>query len=118
MDILQSVEPPRLDNCSRECILNYLENSWQLEDLLLKSIEGEDTFYLNSDSLRNPLIFYLGHSAVFYINKLRHVGLLEKPLNQEYEVLFEIGVDPETPEDLNDAIANIKWPTEIGRAHV
>ena len=111
MDILQSVEPPRLDNCSRECILNYLENSWQLEDLLLKSIEGEDTFYLNSDSLRNPLIFYLGHSAVFYINKLRHVGLLEKPLNQEYEVLFEIGVDPETPEDLNDAIANIKWPT-------
>jgi 5-histidylcysteine sulfoxide synthase len=60
--------------------------------------------------LRNPLIFYLGHSAVFYINKLIRVGLLEKRLNPEYEILFEIGVDPEKSEELNQAIAHLNWP--------
>ena len=78
--------------------------------MLLKSLVGEDTFYLNPDPLRNPLIFYLGHSPSFYINKLVQVGLLEKCLNQDYEILFGVGVDPEIPEELNQAIAHMEWP--------
>lgn len=107
---IQSIEPPKLDRCNNQAILNYFENAWQLEDLLLKTIQAEETFYLNPDPLRNPLIFYLGHSAVFYINKLIRVGLLEKHLNPHYEVLFEIGVDPEIPEELNQAIGHLEWP--------
>lgn len=110
MDNLKSIQPLNLDNCSREAILNYFQNSWELEEILLKSIQGKDTIYLNPDPLRNPLIFYLGHSAVFYINKLIGVGLLNKRINPEYEIFFEIGVDPETPQELDAAIANIKWP--------
>jgi 5-histidylcysteine sulfoxide synthase len=106
---IQSTYPPKLDNCNTQSILDYFENAWQLEDILMKSLVGEDTFYLNPDPLRNTLIFYLGHSAVFYINKLIQVGLLEKRLNPDYEILFEIGVDPEIPEDLNSAIARLKW---------
>jgi 5-histidylcysteine sulfoxide synthase len=109
MNQIGSNQPPRLNNCSQENILNYLKNAWQLEDILLNSLVKEEVFYLNPDPLRNPLIFYLGHSAVFYINKLMIVGLLEQRINPEYETLFEIGVDPETPEQLEQAIANIEW---------
>ncbi len=111
MKILQSIHPPKLDICNNQIILDYFQNAWQLEDMLLKSLVGEDTFYINPDPLRNPLIFYLGHSAVFYINKLIRVGLLEKRLNPDYEILFEIGVDPENPEELKEAIAHLNWPS-------
>ncbi|MEH1780777.1 MAG: 5-histidylcysteine sulfoxide synthase [Nostoc sp.] len=110
MNSFYSTYPPKLDSCNNQVILDYFQNAWQMEDVLLKSLVGEETFYLNPDPLRNPLIFYLGHSAVFYINKLIRVGLLEKRLNPEYEILFEIGVDPEIPEQLNEAIAHLQWP--------
>ncbi|MBW4592716.1 MAG: 5-histidylcysteine sulfoxide synthase [Brasilonema angustatum HA4187-MV1] len=110
MNTLKSAYPPKLDNCNNQVLLNYFENAWQLEDILMKSLVGEDTFYLNPDPLRNPLIFYLGHSAVFYINKLICVDLLKKHLNHDYEILFEIGVDPEIPQELNQAIAHLEWP--------
>ncbi|HIK03858.1 MAG TPA: 5-histidylcysteine sulfoxide synthase [Trichormus sp. M33_DOE_039] len=110
MSIFKSIHPPQLDCCDRQVILDYFDNAWQLENLLLQTLVGEETFYLNPDPLRNPLIFYLGHSAVFYINKLIRVGLLEKHLNPDYEILFEIGVDPERPEELNQAIAHLEWP--------
>jgi hypothetical protein len=102
--------PPKLNKCDRQSILHYFENAWQLEDTLMKSVVGDDTFYLNPDPLRNRLIFYLGHSAVFYINKLIQVGLLQKRLNPDYEILFEVGVDPENPEELDQAIAHLQWP--------
>lgn len=110
MKTLTSNCPPQLDCCDRQTLLNYFQEAWQLEDLLLKSLVGEDTFYLNPDPLRNPLIFYLGHSAAFYINKLMRVGLLEESLNQDYEILFGVGVDPATPTELNQAIAHLEWP--------
>jgi 5-histidylcysteine sulfoxide synthase len=110
MNSLQSTYPPKLNSCNSQVILDYFENAWQLEDMLLKSLVGEEIFYLNPDPLRNYLIFYLGHSAVFYINKLIQVELLEKRLNPDYEILFEIGVDPEKPEELNEAIAHLEWP--------
>lgn len=110
MDNLISLQPLRLDTCDRVSLLHYFQNSWQLEDLLLKSLISDDTFYHSPDPLRNPLIFYLGHSAVFYINKLIQVDLLKTRLNPDYERLFEIGVDPATPEELHAATAAIQWP--------
>jgi len=110
MNTLVSNCPPKLNCCDRQTLINYFQEAWQLEDLLLKSLVGEDTFYLNPDPLRNPLIFYLGHSAAFYINKLVRVGLLEESLNPDYEILFGVGVDPETPTELIRAIAHLQWP--------
>lgn len=110
MDLLKSTQPPQLDQCDRQTLLNYFENSWELEEILMKSLVGEETFYINPDSLRNCLIFYLGHSPAFYINKLIKVGLLHKHINPEYEILFEMGVDPTTPEELDEAMEDVKWP--------
>ncbi|MDB9486179.1 5-histidylcysteine sulfoxide synthase [Dolichospermum circinale CS-537/01] len=101
---------PQLDNCSSTILLKYFENSWQMEETLMKSVIKEETFYLSPDPLRNKLIFYLGHSAVFYINKLIQVGLLKNRINPQYETLFEIGVDPETPAELEEAIQGFNWP--------
>ena len=109
MNINKSNQPLNLKECNKQAIINYFNDAWQTETTLLKSIKNEDTFYLNPDYLRNQLIFYLGHSAVFYINKLIITGLLNQRINPEYELLFEMGVDPETPEELEAAIANIKW---------
>ncbi len=115
MDAIRTTPPPRLDCCNRESLRKYWDNSWQLEEILLKTIVREETFYSKPDLLRNPLIFYLGHSAVFYINKLIRVGLVEKRINPDYEILFEIGVDPQTPDELEQEIKGIKFPsvTEI-----
>ena len=107
---LKSISAPNLQKCDRQVLKNYFENSWSLEEMLLKSLVSEELFYLNPDPLRNCLIFYLGHSAVFYINKLIQVGLLEKPINPGYEILFEIGVDPETTAELETEIRDISWP--------
>ncbi|MGK7888181.1 MAG: 5-histidylcysteine sulfoxide synthase [Leptolyngbyaceae cyanobacterium] len=101
---------PLLNQVKLEALIEQFEQSWELEETLLHSLVGEETFYINPDSLRNPLIFYLGHSAVFYINKLIRVGLMSQRINPEYEILFEIGVDPSTPEELEAATKAIKWP--------
>jgi 5-histidylcysteine sulfoxide synthase len=111
MNALVSLSPPQLDRCDRGDIFNYFDNAWQLEDILMGSLVGEDTFYLNPDRLRNKLIFYLGHSAVFYINKLLQTGLLRDRLNPDYEILFEIGVDPEKPEELAAAVSHLEFPS-------
>ncbi|MGK7941177.1 MAG: 5-histidylcysteine sulfoxide synthase [Crocosphaera sp.] len=110
MPSLKSQLPHYLNNYSKDSLLSYFKNAWELEDILLKSIIKPETFYLNPDPLRNPLIFYLGHSAAFYINKLIRVELLKQRINSDYEILFEFGVDPETAEELNQAIAHINWP--------
>ncbi|MDJ0728650.1 MAG: 5-histidylcysteine sulfoxide synthase [Crocosphaera sp.] len=110
MSSLKSQLPVFLHNCSQESLVNYFQNTWELEDILMKSIVDAETFYINPDPLRNPLIFYLGHSAAFYINKLMRVELLEKGIHTDYEILFEFGVDPEKAEELNRAIADINWP--------
>ncbi len=102
------MHPPNLHHCDRQDIFAYFQNAWQIEDCLMKSLINPETFYLNPDPLRNLLIFYLGHSAVFYINKLIRVGLIAERLNPHFEILFEIGVDPEKPDEIASAFANLR----------
>ena len=56
---------------------------------------GEEAFYRPPHhALRHPFIFYYGHVAVFYVNKLRLAGLLPAgPINLRFEQVFEVGVD-------------------------
>jgi 5-histidylcysteine sulfoxide synthase len=98
--ISKSIEPPNLWNCDRQDILTYFQRAWECEECLMRCIIDPDVFYVNPDPLRNLLIFYLGHSAVFYINKLLRVNLIEQRINPKFEILFEIGVDPERPDDI------------------
>lgn len=106
-----SKTPINLNYCEQEDILAYFANAWNLQDRLFSSILAESSFFLTPDPLRNPLIFYLGHPAAFYINILIEVGLVKNRVRPDYEDLFARGVDPESPEELEESLQGITWPT-------
>lgn len=101
-------KPPRLEMLSTDELCDYFVNTWELYELLFSSISYTSTYYLSPDPLRNPLIFYYGHTAAFYVNKLIAAGVIDQGINAYYETIFARGVDPELPQDLN---AMDVWPT-------
>lgn len=103
-----SLPPPRLDSCDPQAILTYYQRAWMLEDRLWKSLVGDEPFYTNPDPLRNVLIFYLGHTAVFYINKLMGVGLIQTGLDSHYEDMFAVGVDPKKPDEIAGQFSRLR----------
>lgn len=103
-----SQRPVDLQLCTSEDLRNYFINSWELYDLLFGSIVDQRSFYTSPDPLRNPLIFYWGHTAAFYINKLLLAGLLHHGINPYFEEIFAKGVDPDLPENLS---AMEIWPS-------
>lgn len=89
-----------LDRLTPAALEAYFVDSWELHERLLSSIIDARAFYETADPLRHPLLFYLAHPAAFYVNKLRIVGLLKRPIRPAYEVLFAQGVDPASPAEL------------------
>jgi hypothetical protein len=54
--------------------------------VLFASLQGYDAFVRQPyHQLRHPMMFYYGHPAVLYINKLRVAGLLEDGIDQFFE---------------------------------
>ncbi|MEK6247993.1 MAG: 5-histidylcysteine sulfoxide synthase, partial [Planctomycetales bacterium] len=90
-------------------IRDYFHKSFTLEEQLYATLADDNAFYLRAEPLRHPLIFYLGHTAVFYVNKLIVAKVIENRINPHYEALFAIGVDEMSWDDLNDD--NYDWPS-------
>jgi len=87
----------------REAILDYFENTWALTELLFSSLVGNEAYYRRPyHKTRHPMIFYYAHPVCFYVNKLLVSGLLEQPVNQHFELLFEVGVDEMNWDDLRE----------------
>jgi hypothetical protein len=77
--------------------------------VLLGSLQGEESFTRPPyHDLRHPMIFYYGHPAAFYTNKLRVAGLTGA-INPYFEVVFETGVDEMSWDDLSKN--HMAWPT-------
>lgn len=90
--------------------LEYFNNCWLLTETLFSSIKSEESFYLKPyHKLRHPLIFYYNHVATFYVNKMLVAELIDKPVNKEFEDLFETGVD-EMTWDISTNDNQIQWP--------
>ncbi|MEM6271595.1 MAG: 5-histidylcysteine sulfoxide synthase [Bacteroidota bacterium] len=96
----ESLPPVRLSGCTRSELKAYFVNTWELYEWLFSSIRSDDSLYINPDPRRHPLIFYLGHTAVFYLNKFKAAGIISAGINEKYEHLFAVGVDPESAGDL------------------
>lgn len=96
----------------REEIRRYFHATCDLEERLYDSVASEGAFYLRPEPLRHPLIFYLGHTASFYVNKLLAAQLIEQRVDSRLEAMFAIGVDEMSWDDLNEA--NYDWPTLDG----
>lgn len=103
--ILNSGDP----ETKREEIRNYFHATYTIDEQLYDLLARDEAFYLRAEPLRHPLIFYLGHTASFYINKLSIAKLIDHRVNPRFESMFAIGVDEMSWDDLNEA--NYDWPT-------
>lgn len=92
----------------REEILKYFQAAWELEERLYESLKEDKVFYLRANPLRHPLIFYYGHTVVFYINKLILSGLISNRIDPKFESMFAVGVDEMSWDDLNEK--HYDWP--------
>ncbi|CAF1008179.1 unnamed protein product [Adineta steineri] len=103
-------------NASRKELLDYFDNTWTLTEVLFDGLVNEEAYYCRPyHKLRHPMIFYYGHPAVLYINKLRVAGFIERGINPELEQLFETGVDEMRWDDLHEGNEDI-WPS-ISEVH-
>ena len=68
-------------DAKREEIRQYFHATYSLDEQLYETLASEAAFYLRPEPLRHPLIFYLGHTATFYINKLI-VAKITEPQDQ------------------------------------
>lgn len=93
----------------RQEIKDYFNTTYDTYELLFEILANEDAFYQRADRLRHPLIFYFGHTAVFFINKLIIAKIIDKRVNARLESIFAVGVDEMSWDDLNDQ--NYQWPS-------
>lgn len=93
----------------REEIRDYLHKTFLLEEQLYETLVDDAAFYLRPETLRHPLVFYYGHTAAFFINKLSLANLIPQRVNPKFESIFAVGVDEMSWDDLNEA--NYDWPS-------
>jgi len=92
----------------RQEILTYFEKTWAVDEKLYTQLKSDAVFYHRGDSLRHVLLFYLGHTAVFFINKLFLAKIIDTRINPAFESIFAIGVDEMSWDDLDEKHYN--WP--------
>lgn len=92
----------------RQEIARYFTNTFDTYSSLFDCLSGDAGFYQKSIPLRHPLIFYLGHTATFFVNKLVLAKLLRERIDPYMESVFAVGVDEMSWDDLNDD--HYQWP--------
>ncbi|UFS72161.1 5-histidylcysteine sulfoxide synthase [Geomonas sp. RF6] len=90
-------------------ILSYFHRTFDLDERLYETLKDEDAFYVRADRLRHPLIFYFGHTAAFFINKLVISRVIETRIDPPLEALLAVGVDEMSWDDLDKTPRD--WPT-------
>ena len=90
-------------------ILDYFHATFDIDEKLYETLSYDDTFYLRADRLRHPLIFYFGHTATFFINKLTIARVIDTRINPRFESMFAVGVDEMSWDDLDEQ--HYDWPT-------
>lgn len=87
----------------------YFNQTWALYESLFEVINNDPAYYKIAEPLRHPLIFYFGHTASFYINKLKLGKLIAHRINKHFESMFAIGVDEMSWDDLDET--HYQWPS-------
>lgn len=104
---------PKLDEGApaekRAEIAAYFTNTFDVYTRLFSCLADDAGYFQKSIPLRHPLIFYLGHTATFFINKLVLAKLLPERIDARMESVFAVGVDEMSWDDLNDD--HYDWPS-------
>ncbi len=103
-----SFPPIDLQKTSKQEIKNFFKNTYQMYEWLFSSVSDEG-FYIAPDPLRRELIFYLGHTSAVYINKMKLLKLVT-PINEFFEKIFAVGVNPVFAEELDNDKYHEIWP--------
>lgn len=93
----------------RRTLGDYFHATFSRYESLFKTLTSDEAYYRKPIPLRHPLIFYFGHTATFFINKLLLAGLISTRINPKFESMFSVGVDEMSWDDLNEA--NYDWPS-------
>jgi len=93
----------------RAAVLDYFHKSFSLYESLFECLNGEAAFTARANPLRHPLIFYYGHTSVFFINKLNVAKMIDERIDAGLESSLAIGVDEMSWDDLNDG--HYEWPS-------
>lgn len=97
------------DGASREYIKQYVLQNYDLYEQLFTLLKNQSTYYLKPEVLRHPLIFYYGHTASFFINKLLDKGIIDHHIDERLEAILAVGVDEMDWDDLDKTEYN--WPS-------
>lgn len=89
-------------------IRDYFHKTYTIDEKLYETLATDDAFYLRAEPLRHPLIFYLGHTAVFYVNKLIIAKIVDARIDPRFESMFAVGVDEMSWDDLDES--HYDWP--------
>lgn len=92
----------------RQEIRDYFLKTWTIDELLYRQLKSDEVFYHRGDPLRHIILFYLGHTAAFFINKLYLAKIIERHINPKFESTFAIGVDEMSWDDLDNN--HYDWP--------
>lgn len=93
----------------REEIRTYFHTTLDRYEQLFETLRNDQAYYKKPITLRHPLIFYLGHTATFFVNKLILARLITDRINPRLESIFAVGVDEMSWDDLDSTHYN--WPT-------
>ena len=108
----KSLYPITLDGADvalkRKEIKEYFHDTFDTFEKVFDVLKDDDVFYRQSEPTRHPMIFYFGHTATFFINKLVIMKIIENRINPNFESIFAIGVDEMTWDDTDSQ--NYAWP--------
>ncbi|MFE7114801.1 SUMF1/EgtB/PvdO family nonheme iron enzyme [Streptomyces sp. NPDC057654] len=99
----------QLRDLSGEQLARYFADTWDTYETLFRGVrESTEAYCVRVHPLRLPLVFYLAHTASFYIQKLKLAGLVGGSGEAEFDERMERGVSPEDPDELAGLT---EWPS-------
>ena len=96
-------------NAKKAELKDYFRQTWSKYESLFSLINNDDAYFLRPEPLRHPLIFYFGHTASFYVNKLILGKYISTRINSKLEAICAVGVDEMSWDDLNTE--HYEWPS-------
>lgn len=92
----------------REEIREYFHSTFGLFEKVFEVLKSDEVFYTKSEMTRHPMIFYFGHTATFFVNKLLYMKIIQERINPDFESIFAVGVDEMSWDDMDGS--NYAWP--------
>ena len=93
----------------RQEIKEYFLNTFALYEKMFDLLKSDEIFLKKSEATRHPMIFYFGHTATFFVNKLLNINIIQERINPDLESIFAVGVDEMSWDDVE--FSHYKWPS-------